>query len=270
MLLLVSVRSAMEVEAALSGGADIIDAKEPSRGPLGPVSRPVLRELLAAVPSQTTVSVALGDLTSPEQVTSALGLLDLPERPAPIYLKIGCGGIGSAAQLEGVIATATDVAQQDLPASRIVVVGYADAARSRSLSPAVVSQVSSRAGAAGVLLDTAIKDGRNLFHWMDSGTLADWIAGSRAAGLFVAVAGGLGLEDLSLVRAAAPDVVGVRGGACDGGRMGTVNAARVRVLRSRLDSNSASLQGAKHPMCGSGGETRDGDGNFSRQLRLSR
>ena len=35
MRLLVSVRSAEEVSAALAGGADIIDAKEPERGSLG-------------------------------------------------------------------------------------------------------------------------------------------------------------------------------------------------------------------------------------------
>ena len=33
--LLVSVRSALEAEAALQGGADIIDVKEPMNGPLG-------------------------------------------------------------------------------------------------------------------------------------------------------------------------------------------------------------------------------------------
>jgi uncharacterized protein (UPF0264 family) len=262
-LLLVSVRSAMEVGAALSGGADIIDAKEPTRGPLGPVSLPVLREILGAVPSHAAVSVALGDLTSPKQVASALGLLDLPDRPAPIYLKIGCGGIGSAEQLEDVITTAIDVAQRDLRSSRIIAVGYADAARTGSPSPAVVCQVSARAGAAGVLLDTAIKDGRNLFHWMDSVILADWIASAREAGLLAAVAGGLGIEDMSVISATQPDVVGVRSGACDGGRMGNVNAARVRALRSRLDSGSASLQGTKDPMCGSGGETRDPGANSS-------
>ena len=35
MRLLVSVRSAAEVRPALAGGADIIDAKEPSLGSLG-------------------------------------------------------------------------------------------------------------------------------------------------------------------------------------------------------------------------------------------
>ena len=43
MRLLVSVRSAAEARAALSGGADIIDAKEPSLGSLGAVGPLALR-----------------------------------------------------------------------------------------------------------------------------------------------------------------------------------------------------------------------------------
>ena len=51
MQLLVSVRSAAEVEAPLGGGADIIDAKEPDRGSLGPVPPATLAEILAPDPS---------------------------------------------------------------------------------------------------------------------------------------------------------------------------------------------------------------------------
>ena len=42
MRLLVSVRSADEVAAAMAGGADIIDAKEPARGSLGAVDAATL------------------------------------------------------------------------------------------------------------------------------------------------------------------------------------------------------------------------------------
>jgi uncharacterized protein (UPF0264 family) len=59
-----------------------------------------------------------------------------------------------------------------------------------------------------------------------------------------ALAGGLGLDDLEQVSAASPDVVGVRGAACNGGRGGRVNRMRVRGLRRRLDLVSGSIQGA--------------------------
>jgi uncharacterized protein (UPF0264 family) len=93
-----------------------------------------------------------------------------------------------------------------------------------------------------VLLDTQVKDGLGLLRWMDSTALRLWVEASRAAGLLTAVAGGLGLDDIDLVSTANPDVVGVRGAACDGGREGRVNAQRVRALRQRLGATSGFVQ----------------------------
>ena len=49
MRLLVSVADAAEARAALAGGADIIDAKEPRHGALGAVAPDVLRAIRNAV-----------------------------------------------------------------------------------------------------------------------------------------------------------------------------------------------------------------------------
>ena len=49
MRLLVSVVSAREARRALAGGADIIDVKDPSQGPLGAPSPRVLSEVVAEV-----------------------------------------------------------------------------------------------------------------------------------------------------------------------------------------------------------------------------
>ena len=97
MQLLVSVRSAAEVGPALSGGADIIDAKEPDRGSLGPVSPATLAEILAVVPLQTRpFSIALGDLASDGRCRSrAIASIALPVRAAPTYLKLGFAGVRS-------------------------------------------------------------------------------------------------------------------------------------------------------------------------------
>ena len=50
--LLVSVRSAAEAATALAGGADLIDVKEPSRGPLG---RPTMPSFVPSLPSSAVV-----------------------------------------------------------------------------------------------------------------------------------------------------------------------------------------------------------------------
>jgi (5-formylfuran-3-yl)methyl phosphate synthase len=252
MQLLVSVRSALEVGAALSGGADIIDAKEPSRGSLGPVSPEVMGEIVARVPGGIMVSIALGDVTSPGEIASSLASLQFPESARPVYLKVGCAGVNSVERLERLIATAVEASRRERPSSRIVAVAYADAARTGSVKPDGVRQVSAGAGADGILLDTGIKDGLSLFRWIEPAALADWTAGAREAGLLAAIAGGLTLPDISLAASAQPDVVGVRSAACDGGRLGCVSEMRVQALRRQLDSASGSLQGTRDPLCASG------------------
>ena len=60
--LLVSVRSAEEAEAALIGGADWIDLKEPSAGPLAAVGVEVAKQVVDCVAGRRPISAALGEL----------------------------------------------------------------------------------------------------------------------------------------------------------------------------------------------------------------
>src|SRR5262249_26387315 len=60
--LLVRVRSGTEGEAARHGGADLIDVKEPRRGPLGRAEREVIADVVRCVAGQRPVSAALGEL----------------------------------------------------------------------------------------------------------------------------------------------------------------------------------------------------------------
>src|SRR4051794_22607530 len=60
--LLVSVRDAGEVAAALAGGAALIDVKEPNHGALGRADDDVREGVIDAVAGRVPVSVALGEL----------------------------------------------------------------------------------------------------------------------------------------------------------------------------------------------------------------
>jgi uncharacterized protein (UPF0264 family) len=244
MELLVSVRSAAEVEAALAGGADIIDAKEPTRGSLGPVSAEVLTGLVAQIPDEHPLSIVLGDLVNPEQVVATIRSLRLPLRTAPVYLKLGSAAVRAAKQIEALLTCAVTASRAHPACPLVVAVAYADATRAGTVLPDSVRVMAQRAGTAGILLDTQIKDGLGLLRWIAPRALARWVTSARAAGLITALAGGLGLEDLEAVAAAGPDVVGVRGAACEGGREGRISAARVRGLRRRLlGAASVSVQG---------------------------
>ena len=236
MLLLVSVRDPREIEAALEGGADIIDAKEPARGPLGPVAPDRLRAIDDRVPDDVPLSIALGDATFEAEVAADIAILPVRRRSAPVYLKLGLppAADGSVKRL---LTTAVEAAESHPATPRLIAVEYADSAPGR-LSSRDIVEAAAEAGAAGLLVDTITKDGRTLFAWWTKSRLGGWIDRVRGARLSVAVAGSLGVAESSQVAGLGPDIVGVRGAACLGGRTGTVQADRVRLLRTALAGHS--------------------------------
>jgi uncharacterized protein (UPF0264 family) len=246
MRLLISVRSAEEAAAAIRGGADIIDAKEPERGSLGPVGPEALRSIAAEVPENFELSVAMGDYSSAAQVINAIAALPISSRPRPLYLKLGFAGTESGAQIFEMLATARVIAQKHPAAPRIIAVAYADAGLAGTAEPATVIRAAGLAGSDGVLLDTREKGGANLLDWISPVALEQLIGLAREHRLLSAAAGSLQREDLELVAEGRPDIVGFRSAACRGGRAGRVSSMLVRDLRARLDQvDSGFLQGSK-------------------------
>jgi (5-formylfuran-3-yl)methyl phosphate synthase len=236
MRLLVSVRTAGEVEPALAGGADIIDAKEPARGALGPVTPGVLRAIAARVPEEVPFSVALGDFTSGAVVRRAVAAAAVSPRLAPVYLKLGFAGQRSMSAVTALIGV-TVAAAADSPARPVVVpVAYADAEDAGSPVVEEVLRAAIAAGAGAFLVDTWLKDGRGLLARIDLDRLRGIVNEARAAGLLVAVAGSLDAEAVEILGDLG-EIVGIRGAACRGGRGGAVDAELVRRLRERLPAH---------------------------------
>jgi len=94
MQLLVSVAGPREARAALAGGADIIDAKDPRTGALGAVRPQVLRAVRSAVGASRPVSAALGD-------AGPCALVERRARTAgsigATFVKVGFLGVGTGA-----------------------------------------------------------------------------------------------------------------------------------------------------------------------------
>jgi uncharacterized protein (UPF0264 family) len=217
MRLLVSVRDVREAQAAVRGGAEIVDAKDPRRGALGPVTPRTLARIRAAVPCGIPVSAALGDAVD-----------DCPVPRGVAYVKVGLRNVQDAEHAQVLANRAVRRAAE--AGAELVLVAYADATRAGSLPPLAVPAIAAVVGARGVLLDTAFKDRGSLFDLFDVAGVAQWLAAARAAGIFTALAGSLGEPGLRTALALGADIVGVRGAACDGGRMGRVSVARVAAL----------------------------------------
>ena len=231
MQLLISVAGPAEARAALRGGADVIDAKDPWRGALGPVSVQRLAAIRAAVAGARPLSAAVGDATSEDAVA---GSVAAALSVGVAFVKLGLAGVASEARADR-LAVAARRAVETAVVTRLVLVAYADWRSAASLPPARVVAVAADTGAAGVLLDTATKRAP-LFAVESPAGVAAWVAAAHAAGLFAALAGGLCGPDLARARSLGADVVGVRGAACVGGRTGRVSRARVAALRALAEA----------------------------------
>jgi len=163
------------------------------------------------------VSAALGDAAAERAV---------PRGAA--YVKVGLRDVGGARRARSLVHR---VVQRAIKAgAELVLVAYADCARARSLPPLAVVEIAAAGGARGVLLDTAFKNRGSLFELLDVARVAQWLAAAHGVGLFTALAGSLSEPGLRTALALGADIVGVRGAACDGGRMGRVSVSRVRAL----------------------------------------
>jgi uncharacterized protein (UPF0264 family) len=229
MRLLVSVATPEEVPAALAGGADVIDAKDPTLA-LGAVAADVLRRIHAACDGKRLVTAALGDADSEDRIERTA--VTMTEAGAAL-VKVGFAGIADRARVAALLTAAVRGAQVR-GRGGVVAVAYADADRAANLSPAALPDVAARVGAVGVLLDTADKSGPGLRTLISARALSDWVARAHQAGLLVALAGKLSAEDLAYARDAGADIAGVRGAACDGGRAGRVSMEKVQALVRRL------------------------------------
>lgn len=234
MRLLVSVRDPEEVDEALAGGADIVDAKEPDLGPLGAVPLPRLRAIAARVPAGVPLSIALGDPRTAEAGVRAVREIDAIPVPGPAFLKVGCLGVGGPGPAASLLAAVVAAARSLPAAPRVVAVAYADA-DGAAPSPDSVLDSAARAGAAGVLLDTVRKDGGSLLERVGYEGIAGWVSRARARRLLVALAGRLRPEHVPVIARAGADVIGVRGAACAGGRSSRLVGEKVRALRVAVD-----------------------------------
>src|SRR4051812_34686738 len=103
MRLLVSVAGVDDAAAALAGGADLIDAKDPTRGALGAVSHAVLQDIRAVVAGARPVTAALGNAS--DEITVEEAARSAAEAGVE-FVKIGFDSIRETSRISELIAAA--------------------------------------------------------------------------------------------------------------------------------------------------------------------
>lgn len=219
---LASVTSAEEAELACDCGGDIIDCKDPRNGALGALSPSEIRRIVSRICLRAPVSATIGD--HPED---GAGVVAIAEETAALGVDIvKVGFFGGARDTE----TAVALAAAQLGRARLFAVLMADRVHELSLLPALA-----RAGFLGVMLDTADKLQGSLSHLKGPDELNGFLSAARAHGLMVGLAGSLRLDDVAMLAALEPDMLGFRGALCAAGRTGSIDRDRVKAIRHALD-----------------------------------
>jgi uncharacterized protein (UPF0264 family) len=232
MRLLVSPMNIEEARAALQGGADILDVKNPKEGSLGANFPWAIRAVVELANGKVPVSATIGDLEF-KPGTASLAALGAAVAGAE-FVKAGLLGVKTLDQaeemLQGIVRAVKDFDSR----KRVVAAGYSDYARAGSISPKLLPAAAAAAGADLVMVDTAVKDGRATFDFMNEQDLKDFISIGHDFGLEVALAGSIDFLHLELLKRLDPDIIGVRGIVCGGDRRSAIRADLVEKLKREM------------------------------------
>ncbi len=220
--LLVSVRGAAEAVAALRGGADVIDVKEPRRGALGRADADAIAAVVAVVGGRRPVSAALGELAEAAGADiDGLGLA---------FVKWGLAGAAAGWQ------TLLRRRAAAWPGCTAVAVAYADWRSAAAPSVEEVLAFARQTPGGVLLIDTWQKaPRRTLLDHLSLHEVGRLRRHCREAGVRLALAGSLGPAEIEALLPLRPDWFAVRGAACAAGeRDGAIAEDRVRALADLL------------------------------------
>ncbi|WP_442578802.1 (5-formylfuran-3-yl)methyl phosphate synthase [Mesorhizobium sp. ASY16-5R] len=219
--MLASVTGVAEAEIAISGGADIIDLKDPKAGALGAVATDVIRETVSAVGMRAETSAVCGDLpmhpytirTKAEEI-AATGVG---------YVKVGFFPSDEAAACSRTLAP---LARR----TKLVAVLFADRKPDFNLLP-----VFAQSGFHAAMVDTADKANGRLLDHMPPERMPAFVAKVRELGMKVGLAGSLEAPDIPRLLPFSPDFLGFRGALCgQSGRSAAIDAEAVAGIRSLI------------------------------------
>lgn len=241
--LLVSVQNGNEAAAAARGGAQVVDAKDPTAGALGRTTCEIWSEIAEATPREIPLSAALGELADFAQNPFLASGLWLPERYQ--FAKMGLAGATGLEDWPRLLRATRDTlgSLRSRPIDWVAVI-YADWAEVAAPDPHFVLKQAGEEGCAGILIDTVQKDGRSVFSFLSTETVSQIFVAANEIGLFCALAGSLTANDFPTAMATRADLVAVRGAACDGGRRGVIAEKNVRRLVEALSAKHVTAESA--------------------------
>lgn len=231
MKLLVSVESLEEARVAVEAGCAVLDVKNPNEGSLGANFPWVLQAIMQEFPSLSCeTSATIGDLPH-KPGTAALAAHSVASFGFD-YVKAGLYASTTFEQAVEMMQVVQRAVKMANPRARAVAGGFADWRRFNGLSTTDLVRAASNAKVDVVLIDTAIKDGSNLFDNMSVDELQEFAGMCREAGIMCALAGSIKEKHLDTLARIGPDLTGVRGALCSdqSDRRSVIDPVRTRAF----------------------------------------
>lgn len=199
---LASVQSLAEAQTLISCLPDILDLKNPSQGALGALSVYDVETIVQWLDGRCLTSATVGDL--PMKAPVIAEAVTAMASTGVDYVKVG---LFADKNLQScLLELKTTLVKLKTPTIAVV---FADQKTEIDLSRI------KQAGFAGVMVDTATKDGLRLFdHWSEQ-QLRTFVSRAHELNMLCGLAGALAIDDITLLQPFNADYLGFRSALCD-------------------------------------------------------
>lgn len=221
--MLASVRNLAEATMVYTGGADIIDLKEPNDGALGAVPLQDIHHIVDDLWEKCVISATIGDILADSAMINNK-VIQTAETGVD-YVKIG---MFSERHIETCLPNLVHCAIKGIA---IIVVFFAD--MDFDVDQAIKAAADARL--KGVMLDTARKGSGGLLTHKNIMQLEYFVNRAKQNNLLTGLAGSLTTEDIPTLLKTTPDYVGFRTALCDKHeRIGSLNEKAIQTVRKSI------------------------------------
>ncbi len=200
---LASVQSLEEAQLLSSVLPDILDMKNPSQGALGALPANVVGDIVHWVANRCETSATVGDLPMDSDII--MSAIQTMAETGVDYVKIG---LFPCKDLNGLLNEMT--APLTALSTPVIAVIFAD---KMAFDPELLLTLH-QAGFAGVMVDTATKNGQHLCQHWSLTQLHQFTSKAKALGLLTGLAGALRYQDIALLKEVNADYLGFRSALC--------------------------------------------------------
>lgn len=223
---LASIKSLEEATLLESLLPDILDMKDPARGALGALTVAEVTEIVGFIAGRCQTSATVGDLAMDASVIRS-AIIDMASSGVD-FVKIG---LFPDVNLQHCLVDLADTLHK--LSTPVIAVVFAD----KPIDKQLWSNLNTF-GFKGVMIDTAVKNGKHLLEHWDRVMLQKFVNTIHERGLLCGLAGALRYEDIAILKPLGADYLGFRSALCeDRHRIARLELTRVNSVQQAIHSS---------------------------------